>query len=249
MSTFAVHPSVWANHFVDIVKVVKPAVVGVGTHAPISSPPSQLTGTGFLIGDGRYVVTNHHVVAEPLTLGSSQKRVVFIGSGERPELVEVTIAAFDVSHDLAILELQSELKTKVSGLTIASQEWVDDGSEIGFTGFPIGAVLGLYPVTHRGIISSRSPVVIPAANSGQLSLALLKRLKDPFFTYQLDATAYPGNSGSPVYMRDTGEVVAIINKVFVKTTKEAVLSDPSGITYAIPVKYLHQLLSRSNIEL
>jgi hypothetical protein len=50
-------------------------------------------------------------------------------------------------------------------------------------------------------------------------------------------------------LRETGEVIAVINKVFVKTTKEAVLSQPSGITYAIPVKYIHQLLARSNIEL
>ncbi|MGY0648844.1 MAG: serine protease, partial [Paraglaciecola chathamensis] len=33
----------------------------------------------------------------------------------------------------------------------------------------------------------------------------------------------------------------IINKVFIKETKEAVLEKPSGISYAIPVKYLRML--------
>ena len=65
----------------------------------------------------------------------------------------------------------------------------------------------------------------------------------PFFLYQMDATAYPGNSGSPVYDQKSGKVVAVINKVFVKRTKESVLSDPSGITYAIPVRYLQNMLS------
>ena len=62
--------------------------------------------------------------------------------------------------------------------------------------------------------------------------------------YQLDATAYPGNSGSPLYDANTAEVIGIINKVYVKSTREAVLSDPSGITYAIPVKFLLPLLTQ-----
>ena len=93
-----------------------------------------------------------------------------------------------------------------------------------------------------------TPVAIPASNARQLNLATLKRLKKPYFVYQLDATAYPGNSGSPVYNPDTGEVVGIINKVFVKQSKEAVLSNPSGITYAIPSEYLKTLLMTLNVK-
>jgi S1-C subfamily serine protease len=62
--------------------------------------------------------------------------------------------------------------------------------------------------------------------------------------FQLDATAYPGNSGSPIYDADTGEVLGIINMVLVKSTREAALSQPSGITYAIPVRHLRALLDR-----
>ena len=60
--------------------------------------------------------------------------------------------------------------------------------------------------------------------------------------FQLDATAYPGNSGSPVFELDNGRVVGVINSVLVKETRESVLSNPSGITYAIPAKYIQQLL-------
>jgi S1-C subfamily serine protease len=60
----------------------------------------------------------------------------------------------------------------------------------------------------------------------------------------LDATAYPGNSGSPVFDVDTGEVIGIINMVFIKGSKEAALSQPSGITYAIPSIHLKDLLSQ-----
>ena len=65
---------------------------------------------------------------------------------------------------------------------------------------------------------------------------------------QLDATAYPGNSGSPVYLPDTGEVVGILSSVFVKESKERVLSDPSGISYAIPIQHAQKLLKRISAE-
>ncbi|MDP2828623.1 MAG: serine protease, partial [Sulfuricellaceae bacterium] len=43
---------------------------------------------------------------------------------------------------------------------------------------------------------------------------------------------------------ETGEVLGIINMVFVKSTKEAVLQHPSGISYAIPADFLIELLGR-----
>ena len=60
-----------------------------------------------------------------------------------------------------------------------------------------------------------------------------------------DATAYPGNSGSPVYRAQDGVVIGVINKVFVKSTKENVLKDPSGITYAIPIRYGRALIDKA----
>ncbi|MDD3381539.1 MAG: serine protease, partial [Rugosibacter sp.] len=57
------------------------------------------------------------------------------------------------------------------------------------------------------------------------------------------ATAYPGNSGGPLFDPDTGEVIGILNMVFVKSTKESALEKPSGISYAIPARYLDELLT------
>jgi S1-C subfamily serine protease len=67
--------------------------------------------------------------------------------------------------------------------------------------------------------------------------------------YQLDIVAYPGNSGSPVYLSNSGDVFAVINKVFVNGTREAALSMPSGITYAIPIKHVYQLAEKHGISL
>jgi hypothetical protein len=48
-----------------------------------------------------------------------------------------------------------------------------------------------------------------------------------------------------VYDTDTGVIVGVINSVFVKKTKETMLKDPSDISYAIPVKYIKDLLNNN----
>jgi S1-C subfamily serine protease len=62
--------------------------------------------------------------------------------------------------------------------------------------------------------------------------------------FQLDGTAYPGNSGSPLFDPKTGKVIGILNMVFVKGTKENVLAHPSGISYAIPSNYIHEIMKQ-----
>lgn len=228
-----------------LISNIKPSVVGVGIHDPLGAPANQLQGTGFVFADGRYVATNYHVIANELDPETKQKRVVFIGQGKRPQVLDARVIDIDPVHDLAILRLSK----KLTPLPLAADELLSEGHDIAFTGFPIGAVLGLYPATHKGMIAAISPDATPAHNADQLTVDMLKRLKNPFLIYQLDATAYPGNSGSPVYLQENGVVIAVINKVFVQAGKESALSAPSGISYAIPIKYLRALALKNQIQL
>lgn len=98
-------------------------------------------------------------------------------------------------------------------------------------------------MTHHGTISAITPIVLPGRNVGELNDKRIRRLRSGSFQiFQLDGTAYPGNSGGPMYDAETGDVLGIINMVFVKLTKEAVLQHPSGMSYAIPADYLIELL-------
>ena len=109
-------------------------------------------------------------------------------------------------------------------------------------------VLGLYPVTHRGIVSVITPIAIPQLSSRDLVPGIIKRPREQCEVFQMDATAYPGNSGSPVYSPSAGVVIGVVNKVFVKKTKEKVLADPSGITYAIPSVHVRTLMRQHGLE-
>ncbi|AZQ82884.1 serine protease [Colwellia sp. Arc7-635] len=234
------------SSLVDTISKIKPSVVGIGVYTPTGRPKNQLFGSGFVIGDGTYIVTNKHVIAQDLDDNLLQELAVFVGKGPAAKVKVAKLVASDDEHDIAILKIEGR---PLPALSLAKSDFKAEGTSIAFTGFPIGAVLGLYPVTHRGIIAAVTPTIIPVDDSRQLSIAMLKRLRDPYLVYQLDATAYPGNSGSAMYDVSTGEVVGIINKVFVQGSKETVISKPSGITYAIPVKYLHKLLQQHKIKI
>ncbi len=239
MALFTTFPAQAESPLADTVERIKPAIVGVGTFAPLRRPRAKLFGTGFSVGNGRLIATNHHVIELELDDQKNERLVVFAGRGREPGLREATVMAIDRRHDLALLSIEGE---PLPAFILGDDAAVREGQTVAFTGFPIGAVLGLYPVTHRGIISAITPIVIPADHSTQLSRDHIRELRNPYLVFQLDATAYPGNSGSPVYDQNDGKVIGVINQVLVKGTKESVLRDPSAISYAIPIRYLRELL-------
>ncbi|MHA7816413.1 MAG: S1C family serine protease [Pseudohaliea sp.] len=228
-----------------IIERVRPAVVGVGTAYPPrqplgGKPPNQLLGTGFAVADGTLVATNDHVLPASLDSDNRQVLAVFVGRGRDAVVRAAPVAARDPAHDLALLRVPG---APLPTLELGRAAGVREGDLTAFTGFPIGAVLGLYPVTHTGIVSSITPLARPADRARDLTAAQLRRMRAPYDVFQLDAIAYPGNSGSPVYRADTGEVIGVLNSVFVKESREALLERPSGISYAIPASHLRALLA------
>jgi serine protease Do len=229
--------------FPSVVQRISKSTVAIAINSPLKHSSPKILGTGFIISNGKYAVTNYHVVAQALDPSVVENYVILSGHGSDVKMLEVDVERIDVKHDLALLNIEVS-DSLLSSLPIASGELLQPGIEIAFTGFPIGAILGLYPATHRGYISAITPDAIPAHNSNQLTSRMLARIEDPSLIYQLDAVAYPGNSGSPVYDPATGNIIGVINKVLVKDTKESALSAPTGISYAIPVKHVLDLISK-----
>jgi S1-C subfamily serine protease len=233
-----------AAELTQTVATVKRSVVGVGTYLKTRSPAVRFVGTGFVVGDGLSVITNAHVVPELDLEKLEVMGIVVSDGGEGVDFRPAQVAGMDREHDLAHLTIGG---APLPALQLGDGAGVAEGRELAFTGFPLGMILGLHPVTHRALLSAITPIVLPSLNSNKLGAgAILALQRARFPIYQLDATAYPGNSGSPVYDPATGAVLAVINMTFVKGLKENAITNPSGISYAIPVTYVRDLLQRKS---
>ena len=236
--------SSFAASLPDTVQKVKRSILAIGTQ--LATGRTRISATGWVVADGLHVVTNAHAIRSKDALEHGEN-IVVLTPGKKREVRRrnVEVVQVDETHDLALLRMRGK---PLPALKVGNSQQVREGELYAFTGFPIGNVLGLFPVTHRGIVSAITPVAIPQSSSRSLSAKMIKRLRNPFDVLQLDATAYPGNSGSPLYAPNSGVVFGVINKVAVKATKERVLSDPSAITYAIPAKHVLALLKSAGLR-
>lgn len=221
------------------VERIKPSIVAVGTYKKTQSPPFAFRGTGFVIGEGNRAATNAHVLPEPALPDNPELALLTRSKDGGTAIRLARVIGRDKAHDLAILAFDG---TPLPALELGDAARVREGQGVAFTGFPLGGALGYSPTTHRGMVAAITPIALPGGHSTQLNEKLINQLKrGSFDIFQLDATAYPGNSGSPVYDPETGLVIGIINMVFVKGSREAAISSPSGIAYAIPVDFLKAL--------
>jgi S1-C subfamily serine protease len=232
-----------AGGLADLIDSAKPSIVAVGTYDVLKNPRFSFRGTGFVVAGGNKVVTNAHVLPkseEPE--GSGRLAVLVPRLREGPDLRLAKLLASDPAHDLALLEVDGQ---PMPALRISAESTARAGTSVVLIGFPLGTGLGFVPVAHRGIVAAIASIALPPATARQLDSRTLSRLREGSFDIlQLDATAYPGNSGSPLLDVDTGAVIGVINMVYVKATKESAIGQPTGITYAIPAKHIAELLQR-----
>lgn len=243
-ATLAGPSAVRAADVPALVERIKPALVAVGTLERTRTPQFEFRGTGFAVEDGTLIVTNAHVV--PGVLDPSRREQVGIIVPQKGTtggtFREARLVAMDAATDLAVLKIGGD---PLPTLKVVDSSRVREGQEVLFSGFPIGSMLGTFPATHRAMVAAIAPIAIPQARSAELDPKVVRRLaQGAFDIFQLDGTAYPGNSGSPLLDPATGEVIGVVNMVLVKSTKEATLAQPSGITYAVPSRYLVELLAK-----
>jgi len=131
--------------------------------ARIKAASINSTGTGFFL-DATHVITCFHVIAAIQVIDASKGQVqwtisnnisVKLNDGETIDATCVSIPTQEdpspLLNDFAILKLAKKPKSAPSGLSIyKGKESPDVGSDIVFSGFPLGAPA---MITHKGYIS------------------------------------------------------------------------------------------------
>jgi S1-C subfamily serine protease len=231
-----------ADELASTILLIKPSVVGIGTMLPTRAPPVTFVATGFVVGDGLSVISNAHAVSASLAADKGEALGIVTGSGSQLQFRPARLAGIDREHDLVHLRLSG---APLPALRLAAEAPLE-GAQLAFTGFPLGMMLGLVPATHRATLAAISPIVLPAINSRALNARAVGQLQKPAFAiFQLDGTAYPGNSGSPLFDPASGDVVGVVNMTLLKGSREGAISTPSGISYAIPARHVAELLRQA----
>ncbi|MDA8752723.1 trypsin-like peptidase domain-containing protein, partial [Halieaceae bacterium] len=145
-------------------------------------------GSGFILSDDGYVVTNNHVVE-----GADSVLVRLLDRRE----YEAEVIGTDPRSDLALLRIDAE------DLPVLSLDQEDD-LEVGEWVLAIGSPFGLdYSVT-AGIVSAMGRSLPTERNENYV----------PFI--QTDVAINPGNSGGPLFNLD-GEVVGVNSQIFTRS--------------------------------
>lgn len=168
-------------------RTVKELVSKFGEGVVLIETPDGL-GSGFIINDRGYCVTNFHVVEGQTRVGVTIFHQTEKGEFERRAIRDVKILALNPFFDLALLEIPAQDKMQFRPVFIAE----DDSHREGDTVFAIGSPLGLERSVSEGIVSTRN------------------RNMDGIVYIQTTAQINPGNSGGPLF-DDKGQVVGVIN--------------------------------------
>lgn len=222
------------------VPLLKPSIVYVKTDSS--------AGTGFVVGPEGYIVTAYHIV--------KNAKWIEIDTRQYNQPLPCTVIAADttpchhfgtgINFDTAILRVQANGVT-LPPVKLGDQTQTKEGLEIAFFGFPYARL----PWAGR---------FIPSVKGGLISAVLSTTVDDRFYYhFQLDAMTNPGNSGSPIFIPETGEVVGMVlsyispiadlakDTLTTKSGREVALRDlapPTGIGIGISINVAKDLLDK-----
>lgn len=149
--------------------------------------PSGL-GSGFIINDRGYCVTNYHVVEQETRISTTIFHKTSGGDFEKRTIKDVKILALNPFFDLALLQIPKQADFDFTTTYLSPDLDMKEGEEV----FAIGNPLGLERSVSQGIVSTRN------------------RNFEGVVYIQTTAQINPGNSGGPLF-NNRGEVVGVTN--------------------------------------
>lgn len=219
----------------EIYKKVLPSVVGVSSMFEYQ-PSSQYggmfgyngnsiggmqtvsgTGTGIVISEDGYIITNAHVIYEA-EYGCATEVSILMSDHQE---YEAQVVAYDVQTDIAVLKIEA------TGLT-AAEIGDSDSVEVGDEAIAIGNPLGfdLFGTLTVGHISGTDRQM--AADDTVMNLI------------QTDAAINSGNSGGPL-INKYGQIIGI-NSMKISNSYSSSSAAIEGLGFAIPVNSAKEIV-------
>lgn len=150
--------------------------------------PRRNMGSGFIVSEDGFIVTNHHVVE-----GATS---VIVRLLDRREF-DAEVVGSDVRSDLALLKIDAE---DLMAVPVAD----DDDVAVGEWVLAIGSPFGLDFSVTAGIVSAKGRSLPTEAGENYV----------PFL--QTDVAINPGNSGGPLFNLE-GQVIGVNSQIFTRS--------------------------------
>jgi len=190
-----------------VAAAVQPAVVQLN----VTASAGDGTGSGFIISEDGYIITNHHVAGPAADDGRIE--VVFAdGKSATGKLV-----GSNPGYDLAVVKVDRD---SLPTLTLGKSAELN----VGDTVIALGSPLGLQGTVTTGIVSALNR---PVTAGGEGETSFINAI-------QTDAAINPGNSGGPL-VDGNGAVIGVNSAIASMGAMQGSQAGSIGLGFAIPI--------------
>lgn len=186
---------------------------------------SAASGSGFVLTQDGYIVTNYHVIEEAVNNDSVDIEVSF-ANGDK---YSATLVGGEQDNDIAVLKIDA---TGLQPVTLGDSDQLVVGESVYTIGNPLGELTyslsdGLVSALDRLITTSGTN---PVTNQKEtITLNVL----------QTNCAINPGNSGGPLF-DSYGNVVGIVTAKYTQTSSGV---SAEGLGFALPINDVKEIIN------
>ena len=181
------------------------------------SSSSAVSGSGFIVSENGYIITNYHVIEYAYSKG--QEVTVILHDGTR---YAASIVGVEAANDIAVLKIDA---ANLSAVAFGDSDSLSVGETVYAVGNPLGELEFSMSTGH---VSALDRAIKTGENT------------QPINMFQIDAAVNSGNSGGPVY-NARGQVIGVVTAKYSDTGVEGIgfaipINDAAGIAHDLVTK-------------
>ena len=186
---------------------------------------SAASGSGFVLTQDGYIVTNYHVIEDAVDDSSVSIEVSFADGAQ----YTATLVGGEQDNDVAVLKIDA---TGLQPVTLGDSEQLVVGETVYTIGNPLGELT--YSLSN-GLVSALDRLITTSSTNqttGQTETTTLNVL-------QTNCDINPGNSGGPLF-DSYGNVVGIVTAKYTQTSSGV---SAEGLGFALPINDVKDIIS------
>ncbi len=186
---------------------------------------SAASGSGFVLTQDGYIVTNYHVIEDAVDDSSVSIEVSFADGTQ----YTATLVGGEQDNDVAVLKIDA---TGLQPVTLGDSDQLVVGETVYTIGNPLGELT--YSLTD-GLVSALDRLITTSSTNqttGQTETTTLNVL-------QTNCDINPGNSGGPLF-DSYGNVVGIVTAKYTQTSSGV---SAEGLGFALPINDVKEIIN------